>query len=50
MEKAIGIPAIAGGEPARQTRIYYGHQYIDEDDVQAVTEVLRHHDLTCGQD
>lgn len=48
MEKPIGKPAIAGGVPARQTKIFYGHQYIDEADVAAVTEVLRHHDLTCG--
>ena len=41
-------PAIEGGVPARETKIYYGHQYIDEADVQAVVDVLRHHDLTCG--
>ncbi len=41
-------PAVCGGTPVRDTKIYYGHQYIDEADVQAVTEVLRHHDLTCG--
>ena len=41
-------PAVCGGTPVRDTKIYYGHQYIDETDVQAVTEVLRHHDLTCG--
>ena len=48
MEKQIQKPAIEGGVPARQTKIYYGHQYIDEADVQAVVDVLRHHDLTCG--
>ena len=41
-------PAIEGGSPARDTKIYYGHQYIDEADVQAVVDVLRNHDLTCG--
>ena len=48
MEKQINIPAIEGGVPARETKIYYGHQYIDEADVAAVVDVLRHHDLTCG--
>lgn len=41
-------PAIEGGIPVRDTKIYYGHQYIDEADVQAVVDVLRYHDLTCG--
>lgn len=48
MERELGKPAIAGGIPARDTKIYYGHQYIDEDDVQAVVQVLRYQDLTCG--
>lgn len=51
-ERKVGMhmekPAVCGGTPVRDTKIYYGHQYIDEADVQAVTEVLRHHDLTCG--
>ncbi|MBD5457081.1 MAG: UDP-4-amino-4,6-dideoxy-N-acetyl-beta-L-altrosamine transaminase [Lachnospiraceae bacterium] len=42
------IPAIKGGKPVRDTKIYYGHQYIDEADVDAVCEVLRNGDLTCG--
>ena len=41
-------PAICGGTPVRDTKIFYGHQYIDEADVQAVVEVLRNGDLTCG--
>ena len=48
MEKEIKKPAIEGGIPVRDTKIYYGHQYIDEADVEAVVDVLRHHDLTCG--
>ena len=48
MERELGKPAIAGGIPARDTKIYYGHQYIDEDDVQAVVQVLCYQDLTCG--
>lgn len=41
-------PAIEGGKPVRETPIFYGHQYIDEADIQAVTEVLRSDYLTCG--
>ena len=41
-------PAIEGGKPVRETPIYYGHQYIDEADIQAVAEVLRSDFLTCG--
>lgn len=41
-------PAICGGTPVRNTRIFYGHQYIDEEDIQAVAEVLRSDFLTCG--
>lgn len=47
-QSTVNKPAIEGGVPARKTRIYYGHQYIDEADVEAVTDVLRNHDLTCG--
>ena len=41
-------PAICGGKPVRDKKIYYGHQYIDEDDIQAVVEVLRSESITCG--
>lgn len=40
--------AIEGGRPVRDTKLYYGHQYIDEADVKAVTEVLVSDYLTCG--
>jgi len=40
--------ALHGGTPVRPVRLSYGHQYIDEDDIQAVTEVLRSDFLTCG--
>ena len=40
--------ALHGGEPARKTRLSYGHQYIDGDDIQAVVEVLKSDFLTCG--
>lgn len=41
-------PAICGGKPVRETKIYYGHQYIDDADIQAVVEVLKSDYLTCG--
>ena len=41
-------PAIEGGRPVRETPIFYGHQYIDEADIQAVTDVLKSDYLTCG--
>lgn len=41
-------PAICGGKPIRDTKIFYGHQYIDDADIQAVEEVLRSDYLTCG--
>lgn len=41
-------PAICGGKPVRSTKIFYGHQFIDEDDIQAVVDVLKSDYLTCG--
>lgn len=41
-------PAIAGGAPVRDTKLYYGHQYVDQADVKAVEEVLTSDYLTCG--
>lgn len=41
-------PAFAGGSPVRRTPLTYGKQYIDEDDIRAVTEVLRGDFLTGG--
>ncbi len=41
-------PAIAGGTPVRNTKLYYGHQFIDEADVKAVEAVLTSDYLTCG--
>ena len=40
--------AINGGKPVRETPIYYGHQSIDENDIQAVVDVLKSDYLTCG--
>lgn len=40
--------AIFGGNPVFEKKIEYGHQYIDEDDIQAVEEVLKSDFLTCG--
>ena len=40
--------AIEGGCPVRTGKIFYGRQWIDEDDIQAVEEVLRSDFITCG--
>lgn len=40
--------AINGAKPLREKKIFYGHQYIDEQDIQAVVRVLRSDYLTCG--
>ncbi|MGH9512489.1 MAG: UDP-4-amino-4,6-dideoxy-N-acetyl-beta-L-altrosamine transaminase [Terriglobales bacterium] len=40
--------AIHGGTPVRKTFLPYGHQSIDESDIQAVVEVLRSDWLTTG--
>ncbi len=41
-------PAIEGGTPIRDKKIYYGHQYLDEADYNAVLDVLKSDYLTCG--
>ena len=40
--------AIFGGKPVFEKKIGYGHQYIDDADIQAVVEVLRSDYLTTG--
>lgn len=40
--------AINGGKPVFEKKIGYGHQYIDDADIQAVVEVLKSDFLTCG--
>lgn len=40
--------AINGGTPVRENLLPYGHQSIDEDDIQAVVETLRSDWLTTG--
>lgn len=41
-------PAIEGGTPVRDKKIYYGHQYLDDKDYEAVLDVLKSDYLTCG--
>ncbi len=43
-----GALAISGGEPVRQEMLAYGGQTIGEDDIEAVTDVLRSDYLTTG--
>lgn len=40
--------AIRGGYPVRSGKIYYGRQWIDESDIQVVSDVLRSDYITCG--
>ena len=40
--------AIDGGTPTRKTMLNYGHQWVQEDDIQAVVEVLKGDWLTTG--
>lgn len=42
------LPALAGGQPVRETYLPYARQSIDEEDVAAVTAVLRSEWLTTG--
>ena len=41
-------PAILGGTPVRDNKIFYGRQWVDEDDIKAVADVLRGPYITCG--
>lgn len=40
--------AIFGGKPVRETKIYYGRQCIEQDDIDAVVETLKGDLITCG--
>lgn len=40
--------AIKGGHPVRSKKIYYGRQWIDESDIDAVAATLRSDYITCG--
>jgi UDP-4-amino-4,6-dideoxy-N-acetyl-beta-L-altrosamine transaminase len=40
--------ALNGGRSVHNGKIYYGRQWIDEDDIQAVADVLRGDYITCG--
>lgn len=40
--------AIHGGQPVRETLLPYGHQYISDDDIQTVVEILRSDWITTG--
>ena len=44
----MGKLAIFGGTPVFDKKIGYGHQYIDDADIQAVVGVLKSDFLTCG--
>ena len=40
--------AIQGGYPVRGSKLYYGRQWIDTEDVRAVEETLKSDFITCG--
>lgn len=40
--------AINGGKPVRNEKIYYGRQWVEDDDVQAVVDTLKSNFITCG--
>ena len=40
--------AALGGEPVRNEKLYYGCQWIDADDIRAVSDVLSSQLITCG--
>lgn len=40
--------AIFGGTPVRETKIYYGRQCVEQDDIDAVVETLKGDLITCG--
>ena len=40
--------AIKGGKPIRSTKLFYGRQWVDEDDVLEVSKTLISDYLTCG--
>lgn len=46
--KDTNLPAILGGTPVRDKKIFYGRQWINEDDVKAVAGTLTADLITCG--
>lgn len=44
----MDLPAILGGTPVRDEKIYYGRQWITDDDIKAVSDVLAGPYITCG--
>lgn len=44
----MNILAINGGKPVRNTYLPYGQQYIDDEDIETVVEVLKSNYLTTG--
>lgn len=46
--KYNSILAINGGDPVREKPLYYGHQWITDDDVSEVVRVVKSDYLTCG--
>ena len=47
-QKSNSLPAILGGTPVRLSSIPYGRQFIDEEDIKAVSNALRSELITTG--
>ena len=48
IDRGEGIIALEGGMPVRATGLPYGHQDVDDEDIEAVTRVLRSDWITTG--
>lgn len=48
MQEEAMLPAAAGGRPVRENKLYYSHQYIDQNDIDAAVAVLKSDYLTTG--
>lgn len=44
----MDLLAIEGGRPVRDSKIFYGRQWIDDEDIDAVVKVLKSDFITCG--
>ncbi|MCR4792189.1 MAG: UDP-4-amino-4,6-dideoxy-N-acetyl-beta-L-altrosamine transaminase [Lachnospiraceae bacterium] len=42
------LPALLGGTPVREDKIYYGRQWVTDEDIEAVRKVLEGPYITCG--
>ena len=48
MTESKALPAILGGEPVRKKKIYYGKQWVTQEDAAAIAETAVSDYVTCG--